>query len=86
MGEILRTIAYNLLMEWIAVNERLPQENVPVLIAASLAAGIKKTVALAYWSLELNDWDIERDDRLIGINSDTIHHWMPIPVLPESNV
>jgi hypothetical protein len=72
-------------MKWISVNEQLPEGNMQVLVAASLAPGIKKMITLAHWSLERNEWEIERDDRLIGINFDNICYWMPIPAPPEPN-
>ena len=69
-------------MKWISAAEELPKENIQVLVAARLAPGIKKTITIAYWSLEFNDWEIERGDRLMGINSDTIQYWMLIPTPP----
>jgi hypothetical protein len=72
-------------MNWISVTKELPKENIQVLVAPSLPEGMVKRVALAYWSMELDDWEIDRDDRLSGIYPETIRYWMPIPNPPEDN-
>lgn len=61
--------------KWVSVEERLPQDNVEVLVYSSLGDDIQFGV-----------WEegVFRSihDHLIGLNLG-ITHWMPIPTLPK---
>lgn len=62
--------------EWISVNDRLPENRVPVLTCGRY--GIKVLYHTYYFLMGLWGW---ADDPWIFENEVT--HWMPIPELPK---
>lgn len=64
-------------MEWISIKERLPEGDVSALIASD------GRVTIADWFASEQRWDLSREDKAIGIFSNTITHWMPLPESPK---
>ena len=63
-------------MEWISVNERLPDEFESVLACARLDGDTKYSVGEAFWS---RGWSSVRTYDAL----DDVTHWMPLPPLPD---
>jgi hypothetical protein len=61
-------------MEWIDVNDQLPNEDSSVLVV-----GLARYRTVADWSKE-SGWSVGREE-LFG--SKDITHWMPLPELPK---
>ncbi len=64
-------------MNWISVNERLPVKDCTVLVA------VDQRVAIADWYVK-DGWSISREDSAMGMTSNTVTHWMPLPDPPEA--
>ncbi len=62
-------------MNWIATKDRMPR------VTGNYLINDNKKITIAFWS-DLSDWEVERNDRLIGFYETTITFWMPLPKIP----
>lgn len=65
-------------MKWISVKDRLLGKDCVVLVAAG------RHVTIADW-YQADGWSLRREDRAIGITSDSIAYWMPLPEPPKDS-
>jgi hypothetical protein len=63
-------------LQWISVDERLPENGLPVLMAGSHDEPVTGYLAAA----RMNWYTYEDDDYVVGIT-----HWMPIPPQDKSD-
>lgn len=77
------------MMEWISVEDRMPEENVPVLVVSS---DWPQYISAALWAYE-DGWHWEEHDNTGFLNDPENYvwdddykftHWMPFPNVPKS--
>lgn len=61
--------------DWVSVKDRLPGNDCRALVTDG------RHVTVADWTRG-EGWSLDRDDRNIGITSDVLTHWMPLPEPP----
>jgi hypothetical protein len=74
-----RTVAARDQRRWVSVEERLPEEDKPVLVRAIVWTHGSKSgpfTALGSWSKARGEWDIEE------CVPERVTHWMPLPEPP----
>jgi len=65
-------------MEWVSVNERLPEGKVLVCYGEPFFGTFTSEIEVGYY--EGGIWRFWLSDRVI--NTDGVTHWMPLPELP----
>lgn len=68
------------LMEWIKVQNRLPENPAPVLVV------VRNRIALAEWKTDEQRFGFTtREDAALWL-AEEITHWMPLPELPDEEL
>lgn len=65
--------------DWVSVKDRLPGNDCRALVTDG------RHVTVADWTRG-EGWSLDRDDRNVGITSDVLTHWMPLPEPPVQPV
>lgn len=69
-------------MNWIDVNDKLPEDENPVIATLYCGWQNKRYVTMLNYDCDMKEW---YDDEYGSLHeSDKVTHWMPFPKLPEA--